>query len=295
VLRARDTLLVAGRPEKVQRLADLGTEVFEVLHWNDSLSTEQVTLTEVVLAPRSRAAGQTLKELRFRDKYGLSVVAIWRGGRPHRTDVGDMPLQFGDALLIHGPRKGLSVLRADPDFLVLTEPQAAPEPDAPPQTSKRWLAACIMALALAAAAFSLLPIAVAMMLGALAMLVTGCLTVDEAYRSVEWRVVFLIAGMLPVGVALTRSGAAAWLGELLVTALAGWGPLALAGGMLLLATLLAQLMSGQVAAVVLTPIAVAAAQQTGVDPRAMAMGRASSSGRGSTEGSRNVARSTLAA
>jgi di/tricarboxylate transporter len=110
-----------------------------------------------------------------------------------------------------------------------------------------------------------------MMLGALTMIVTGCLTMDEAYRAVEWRAIFLIAGMLPVGIALVESGAAAWLGQLLVASLSAWGPLALVGGMLLLTILLSQVMSGQVTAVVLTPVAVAAAQHVGANPRSVAM------------------------
>jgi di/tricarboxylate transporter len=265
IFDAEDTLLIEGRDERVQQLTGMGAEVLEATDWSDSLSTEQIVLLEVILAPRSNAASHTLKELRFREKYGLSVVALWRGGRPYRTDVGDMRLNFGDALLVHGPREAIAVLRTDPDFLVLAEPAV------PPRTRKGWLAAIIMALTLAAAAFNLLPIAVAMMLGALGMVVTGCLTMDEAYRSVEWPVIFLIAGMLPIGVALSRSGAAEWLGQLLVSALAGWGPLAVAGGILLLTTLLTQVMSGQVTAVVLTPIAVAAARQVEADPRAIAM------------------------
>jgi di/tricarboxylate transporter len=265
VLRAGDTLLVMGRSERVQQLTDLGTDVFEAVRWNDSMSAEQITLSEITLAPRGHAVDHTLKELNFREKYGLSVVAIWRGGRPYRTDVGDMPLQFGDALLVHGSRQGLALLRADSDFLVLAEPEV------PPRTRKGWFAALVLALALIAAASGLLPIAVAMMLGALVMVASGCLTADEAYRSVEWRAVFLIAGMLPVGIALAQSGTAEWLGDLFVSVLAGWGPLVLAGGMFILATVLAQVMSGQVTAVVLTPVAVAAAQRVGAEPRSMAM------------------------
>jgi di/tricarboxylate transporter len=265
VLKMGDTLLVTGRAERVQQLAEMGADVFEAVRWDDSLSTEQIALSEITLAPRSHAVGCTLKELGFREKYGLSVVAIWRGGRPYRTDVGDMPLQFGDALLVHGSRRGFSLLRVDSDFLVLAEPEI------PLRTRRGWIAALVMALVLIAVATGLLPIAVAMMLGALVMIALGCLTADEAYRSVEWRVVFLIAGMLPVGIALSQSGAAEWLGDLFVGALAGWGSLALAGGMFVLATVLAQVMSGQVTAVVLTPIAVAAARQVGTDPRSMAM------------------------
>lgn len=267
ILRAGDSLLVAGRSDRVQQLAELGAEILDAPTWNESLSTDQVALLEVILAPRSQAVGYTLKELHFREKYGLSTVALWRGGRPYRTDVGEMRLQFGDALLVHGPRESFSRLRADPDFLVLAQM------DDPPRTHKGGLAASIMGLTLIAAAFNL-PIALTMMVGALAMVVAGCLTMDEAYRGVEWRAVFLIAGMLPAGIALTRSGAVEWLSQRFVAALAGWGPLALAGGMYLLAMLLAQVMSGQVAAVVLAPVAIVVAQHVGADPRAIAMAAA---------------------
>ncbi len=265
ILKAEDTLLVAGRSERVQHLGDMGFEVHEAITWNNRLSTGQVILLEVILAPRSSAEGRTLKELHFREKYGLHVIALWRGGRPYRTDVGDMQLRFGDALLVHGPRTGVSMLRTDPDFLVLAEPEVAP------RTRKEWTAGIIMVLTLIAVAMNLLPIAVAMTMGVLAMVLTGCLTMDEAYRSVEWRAIFLIAGMLPAGIALSTSGTAEWLGQLLVTTVGDRGPLLLAGGILLLTTLLTQVMSAQVSAVVLTPIAVAAARQIGADPRAMAM------------------------
>jgi di/tricarboxylate transporter len=265
MLRAGDTLLVAGRTERVGKLAELGLEVLEALPTDNQLSTQAVTLVEVVLAPRSQAAGRTLRDLRFRERYGLGVVALWRGGRPYRTDVGDMALRFGDALLVHGPRDRVPVLRADPDFLVLTE---AGEP---PRPRKAWLAGAIMGLALGAAAFNLLPMSIALVAGALSMVVTACLTMDEAYRAVEWQAIFLLAGMLPLSIALSTSGAAQWLAEGLAQAAAGGGPLALAGGMLLLAAALTQVISGQATAVVLTPIAIAAAQHAEADPRPIAV------------------------
>jgi di/tricarboxylate transporter len=265
VLEVGDTLLVAGRPERVQKLNELGAKVLDVPTLDNGQHIDQIVLSEVVLAPRSDAAGHTLKDLRFREKYNLGVVAIWRGGRSYRTDVGDMRLQFGDALLVQGSHERLEVLRSDPDFLVLAGSEVSP------RTEKGRLAGAIMVLTLIVAATGLLPIAVAMMLGALAMIATGCLTMDEAYRAVEWRAIFLIAGMLPVGIALMRSGVAEWLGQLLVASLSAWGPLALVGGMLLLTILLSQVMSGQVTSVVLTPMAVAAAQHVGANPRSVAM------------------------
>ena len=265
VLTAGDTLLVAGQPDRVQELRSLKIEAVQTNNWNGSLFSEDTVLLEVSLAPRSNAADLTLKELHFREKYELSVVAIWRRGQTYRTDVGDVPLQFGDALLVHGPRERVSTLRTDPDFLVLAEP------DVPPRTGKGWLAAGIMAAALIVAALRILPISAATMLGALSMVVLGCLTMDEAYRAVEWRAIFLVAGMLAAGIALTSSGTADWLGQVMVTALADWGPLALVAGIFLLATVFSQLISGQATAVMLTPIAVAAAQQTGTNPHTLAM------------------------
>ena len=268
VLRPGDTLLVAGKPDRVRKLAGLGAEVLDAPSWNDDLSDGQVALLEVVVAPRSHAAGRTLKELHFREKYGLSVVALWRGGRSYRTDVGDIRLQFGDALLIHGARTRVAVLQGDPDFLVLGGPGI------PLRTQKGWVAVLITVLTLAAAASGLLPVAVAMMVGALCMVLTGCLAMDEAYRSVEWRAVFLLAGMLPVGIALDRSGASDWLGQVLVQTLAGAQPLVLVAVLFLLGTALTQVVSGQVAAVILAPVAVAAARQTGAEPRSVAMATA---------------------
>ncbi|HQJ11963.1 MAG TPA: SLC13 family permease [Anaerolineae bacterium] len=268
VVRAGDSLLVAGQPERVRQLTEMGGRLIHANAGTPGLATEEVTLLEVIPAPHGAAVGRTLKELRFREKYGLSVVALWRSGRPYRTDVGDMPLQFGDALLVHGLRERAALLHSDPDFIVLTEPEV------PPRARKGWLAVMIMTVTLLAAAFNLMPVAEAMMLGALGMILTGCLTMDEAYQAIEWRSIFLIAGMLPASIALTQSGATQWLGQLAVAALAKGGPMALAGGLFLLATALTQVLSGQVAAVVVTPVAIAAAQQIGADPRAVAMAAA---------------------
>lgn len=268
VIRPGDSLLVAGRPERVQQLVEMGGRLVQANSGAHGLDTERVSLLEVIPVPRGSAVGRTLKELHFREKYGLSVVALWRGGRPYRTDVGDMPLQFGDALLVYGPRERVALLHGDPDFLVLTEPEV------PPRARKGLLAVGIMALTLLVAAFNLLPIAEATMLGALGMVLVGCLTMDEAYRAIEWRSVFLIAGMLPTSIALMNSGATEWLGGLVVSAMAGWGPVALMGGFFLLAAALTQVLSGQVAAVVVAPVAIAAAQQAGADPRALAMATA---------------------
>ena len=227
-------------------------------------------MAEAVLAPRSTLLGHTLRTARFREKYGMNVLGIWRAGRPIRTNLGDLPLAFGDALLLQGPRNQMALLRTEPDLILLNAGEVEP----PPVTSrsKRWLAPAIMLAAVILAAFNT-PLVGEIMLGAaLLTVLTGILTMDQAYGAIEWRSVFLVAGMLPLGLAMTNSGAAALLSDKLITFLSPAGPLALLAGLLVLTILLTQAMHGAAVATVVAPIAIQTAQQTGLDPRALAMG-----------------------
>ena len=260
-----DIAVLAGRTERVDAFVGaFGAESVDKLPL-DSLCDSRVTLVEAVVPPRSQAEGKTLQDLRFRDRFRLSVVALWQGGRSRRTDVGQTQLHFGDGLLIYGPVTRLSLLQESGDFLVLTD---APVPI---RAGRDWVSAGILVVTLAVVAAKLVPVHLGMMIGAVAMLISGCLSMDEAYRSVEWRAVFVVAGMLSGGTALVKSGAAGWIGHYVVQTMVGMPPVVFVGGMLVLATVLSHLMSGQVTAVVLTPIAVVAARQLGADPRAIAM------------------------
>jgi di/tricarboxylate transporter len=265
-LQANDLLVVAGRMERVLKLAEMGARLESELTWHGDLASDEVGLVEVLVAPRSRAAGSTLSDLHFREKFGLTAVALWREGRSIRTDLGKLPLRFGDALLVHGPRHRVRVLQQEPDYIVLQQDDT---PNVHP--GKAGWAVGIMLVALILAAANVLPIAEAVMVGAVAMVLTGCLTMDEAYQSIEWRAIFIIAGMLPVSIAMNRTGAAEYMGQLLVSGLAPWGPVVLMAGIFVATTLLTQVMPGQVTAVVLAPIAISAAQKFGMNPYALAM------------------------
>jgi di/tricarboxylate transporter len=265
---AGDVLLLVGRKERVQQLIQRGDVVGEKMDARDiALISDDVSMVEITLAPRSRAVGQTLKDLRFREKFGANVIAVWNNGTPVRTDIAHIPLNYGDALLAQASNAALALLQSDPDFLVLRPPLV----DSPIRVEKFAAAILIFAASLLLSAFEILPIAEAMMLGAIAMVLIGCLTMDEAYRAVDWRAVFLIAGMLPVSIAMTHTGAADAIAQTLVSSLSRFGALPVAAGLLVVTMLLAQVMSGQVAAVVLAPIAISAAMALGSDPRAMAM------------------------
>lgn len=266
-LAAGDVLLAKGNPEDLYRLRALQElQVDEAEFGRQQLESEHVGMMEVVLSPHTTLAGRTLRDLHFRDKYGLHVLAIWRQGRAYRSQLRDMPLQFGDALLLYGPREKLMLLGSEPDFLVLT--QAAQEP---PRLDKAPLAALIMAGVLLPVILGWIPISIAAVSGAALMVLTGCLTMDEAYRFIEWRAVFLIAGMLPLGIAMEQTGTAQFVAEGVVSAVGRFGPLAMLAGLYILTTLATQVMPNAAVAVLLAPIALSTAADLGMSPFALMM------------------------
>ena len=267
--RKGDVVLLEGRVEDFRRRdVEPYLEILPPCDWRErDLESPAIALVETVLAPRSGLIGQTLRAAHFREKYGLNVLAIWRAGRPIRTGLTDLALQFGDALLLQGPRDRLPLLRSEPDLILLSDE----EEGATSVPGRGWLAVAIMALTLLLAAIGL-PLEVVMLGGALGMMLTRVLMMDQAYRAIDWRVVFLVAGMLPASIALMKTGAAALLANGLVTLLGPAGPLALLAGLFVLVTLLTQAINGAAVAAMLAPIAIQVSQAVGLDPRALAMG-----------------------
>jgi len=264
VIAAGDILLVLGREERVRQLEAQRTTIGRYGYHHPAGSDLSVHLTEVVIAPRSPAIGHTLKELRFRTKFGLTTVALWREGRSYRTDVGDFPLQAGDAVLMVGAPGRIALFAEEPGYIVLNGSQ----PTTPAPRKAIW-AVAITTLALLLSAVGLVSTAEAMLAGAVALVLTGCINMEEAYRAIEWRVVVLIAGMLPIGTALVATGLAARIGQAFTTTLASAGPLALIAGLYVFTIILTQLVGGQVTALIVGPIAVSAAVQLGVNPSAV--------------------------
>jgi di/tricarboxylate transporter len=267
-LAAGDLLLVKGRPDDLATLEGLQGLAFDeqAPPGLDELESEHVGLVETVLSPRTTLAGKTLRQIHFREKYGLSVLAIWRGGRAYRSNLRDMALRFGDALLLYGPRERLRMVDEEPDFSVLTE--AAQEP---PRLNKAPIALLIMAAILTPVILDLLPIAIAAVGGVVLMILTRCLTMEEAYQAIEWKAVFLIAGMLPLGIAMEQTGAARFLAEGVVGLVGGLGPLAVMAGLFLLAALASQVMPNPAVAVLLAPIALNTASDLGISPYPLMM------------------------
>ncbi len=230
------------------------------------LESQEVGFVEATLSPHTTLTGKTLRQLRFREKFDLTALAIWRGGKAIRTGLRDIRLQFGDALLLHGKRDKFSLLGTDPDFVVLTE--TAQEV---PRTEKTWVSIGIFSGMLISVVLGLLPIHIAAVIGSALVVMTGCLTMEEAYRFIEWKAVFLIAGMLPLGIALDKTGAARFIAEGVVSLLGPFGPLAIMGGMVGLTFLATCFVPTAALVVIMAPIALKTSADMGMAPHALMM------------------------
>lgn len=269
VLRRGDILLVEGVVDHLVWADTTGQlDIQPEISIDDKdLQSEAVGMAEVLLSPHSRLVGKTLTDIQFREKYHLTVLAILRDGRPRRTGLATLPLRFGDTLLVQGPRQHVRILQRETDFVVLGDIDEAPSIRA----RKAPLAAGLVLIMLIPVIAGWLPIAASALLAGLLMVLTGCQTMDEAYGSIEWNAVFLVAGTLPLGIAMENTGTAQFLAGLMVDAVGEMGPMALLAGFYIFTNLLTQFMSNAASTVLIAPIAIGVAQQVGGDPRALLM------------------------
>ncbi|MCP4428806.1 MAG: SLC13 family permease, partial [Chloroflexi bacterium] len=272
-LAAGDVLVVEGDPRDLaivrglQKLVVHPQPEIELEELTTGTVAGQVALADVILSPYTTLANKTLQALNFRERYGLNVLAIWRRGRAYRSNLAERPLRLGDALLLYGPRSKINLLGREPDFLVLHE-------DAQPELrlEKAPIAGAIMLGVILTVLLSWLPISITAVIGATIMVITGCLDMEEAYRFIEWKAVFLIAGMLPLGIAMDQTGTAAFLAAGMMNAIGGMGPYVVLGGLFVLAMLATLFMPNPVVAVLMAPIALNAAANLGVSPYPLMMG-----------------------
>jgi di/tricarboxylate transporter len=266
VLIAGDLLLVQGSSQDILKASnELTLETID--DWKfEELNQESQAMVEVTLSPTSQMQGRTLKQSDFRARYGLTVLAIQHHGESISANIADIPLDLGDALLIQGPAERIAQLRKDRDFLIL---------ETPPMESKRIkkapLAVLILVGVLVAVSTRVLPVSTAMLIGAVLMVLTGVLNMDEAYDAIQWKSVFLIAGMLPMGIAMQNSGTALFLAEKIVELVGNWGTEAVMMGIFLMTALTTEVMSNAAATVLVTPIAIDAARNLGANPQTFVM------------------------
>lgn len=263
-LEAEDILVLHGDVEKLMALADQYglTMKTDVTMRDQEISSDELKLIETVIPPRSSLVGRTLRDAGFFRRYGGVVLALQRRGRVLRERLGDIQLDGGDTLLVQGGREDVSRLMRSPDLIVtneLTELYLRKD---------RAVYALLLLLAVVVLAVTnAVPIFVAALIGAVGMVLSGCLRMEEAYRAIDWRVIFLLGGILPLGLALEETGAAAWLANATLGPFVRFGPVAVLAVIYIVTAILTETMSNNAAAILLAPIALSAATSINVDPR----------------------------
>ena len=263
-----DVLLVEGHRDEILKIKDTqGIDIEADVEVSDpELQSEKVGLVEAILLPRSPLIGRTLEGLDFRERYGIQVLGINRGGEPILEKISRMPLHTGDQLLIQGLRKHIALLNEENIVRVITELES----NRINLRQAYWMV-IIFASVMIISALNILPLTVAVLLGILASFLTGCITSEEAYRGVEWRALILIGCMLAVGSTMQVTGAAAYLANLVIQAVGTTQPIWLLSAFFLLTVVLTQPLSNQAAAALVVPIALQSAYQLDLNPRTFAI------------------------
>lgn len=267
-LMAGDKIIVRSSRDSLLRARDskkFAIEAESTLTDRD-VSGDELGINEVVLMPQSRMIGKSLKELDFHARHGIAVLALYRRGQAYPAQVENAYLRVGDVLLIQGSTEQLNRLAAEPDLWMLQSAKGTPL-----SARKGIYAFAVMVGAIVVASTELLPISVAFLLGAVALVLTGCSTMEEAYASIEWRLLVLIACMGAFGVAMQDTGTAAYLADIIADIASPFGIYPTLAAFALLTVILTQPMSNAAAALVVLPVAVSTANMLGVDPRPFAV------------------------
>jgi di/tricarboxylate transporter len=268
-------LVVHGREEDVKRLVEKeGLTLKPQLEtFADDLSDQEAGAVEAVVAPRSDLVGQTLKETDFEERFQVTPISIGRHSETYRSEIDQMPLRVGDVITLHGTWRRLRYLQTGRNLL-FTTPIEIEEI----QSEKALLAGLWLAVALIMVMVFKIQLSVCLMTGALGMVVTRVLTIDEAYRAVDWRTVFLLGGLIPLGMATEKTGTAAWIAKTVLGAIGTVSPVVLISVIGALATFFTLVISNVGATVLLVPLVVNMAVAAKADPRmaALAVGIATS-------------------
>lgn len=268
ILSVGDILLVRGNRENVLKIKDeRGVEIVaDVKFGNDfvaELSEGEEKIAEILILSNSRLIGSTLKDLRFRQRYNSTVLGIRRGEEVIRDRLGKVPLRFGDLLLVQAPKESFIGLQTTRELLVLEEKNLENL-----RQNKAWIALAIIFGVIMVAAFDWQPILVTSLIGVVLMVITGCLKPGEIYGAVRWDIIFLLAGLIPLGIAMENSGTSQWLGDKLVSVggnLSGYWVLTF---FYLITSFLTEILSNSAAVVLMIPIAVQVAQTLSLNPTA---------------------------
>ena len=269
VLQAGDILIVRSSREDLLKIRDeRGIEIlpdvqFQNENLTEAISSGEEKIAEVMILSNSRLIGSTLKDLRFRQRYNATVLAVRRGAETLKGRLGKIPLRFGDLLLVQGPKQSFLGLQTTRELLVLEEKDVENL-----RRDKAWIALTITLGVIVIAALNWAPILVTSLAGVILMVITGCLKPGEVYGSVRWDIIFLLAGLIPLGIAMDNSGTTAWMAKYLVGAggnLSGYWILLF---FYLITSFLTEILSNNAAVVLMIPVAVEVAKTLGLNPYA---------------------------
>ena len=267
-IRSGVDMVVYGQEKDVRRMAqEEGMELKEDLAlFKGELADHASGTVEAVVAPRSSLAGKTLNQVDLTERFQVTPLAVYRQGVVYRAELGDLPLRVGDAVLLHGTWKRLELLHAEGSLLFTTpldSDQLRPE--------KAMFAGIWLAVALIMVIVLKIQLSVCLMTGALGMIITRVLSIDEAYQAVDWRTVFLLGGLIPLGIATEKTGTAAWIAHTVLNAIGTVEPIVLLAVIGVLATVFTLVISNVGATVLLVPLVVNMALAAHTDPRMAAL------------------------
>lgn len=267
VLQTGDILIIRGGRECLLKIKDQrGIDILPDVQFGNQLLEKNLRsgeegIAEVLILSNSNLIGSTLKDLRFRQRYNATVLAIRRGQELVRERLGKVPLRFGDVLLVQGPKQSFLGLQTSRDLLVIEQRDVETL-----RQDKAGIAVAIGIGVVVVAAFNWFPILVSALLGVLLMVLTGCLKPGELYGAVRWDIIFLLAGLIPLGIAMDKSGTTQWLAENLIAlggGLSGYGILTF---FFVITSLITEILSNNASVVLLLPVAVEVAESLNINP-----------------------------
>lgn len=268
LLRAGDRLVVRSGMADMLGLREAGDVLFGggTVHAFEPISAQETVVMEGVVGPQSRSLGRRVADMNLRRLYGARILAVYRHREPLAANFDQVRLDVGDTVLIEGPPESMQVLFDRQELINISEPG-----ERPLRRGKAPIAIVAVLLVMVLAAFEVLPIAALSLIAATVVIAAGCLGSNEAYAAIRWNILLLIFGMLALGTAMEKTGAASLIVENFAALLEGFGPIVVLSAVYLLTSILTEVMSNNAAAILLTPIAVGLAHQLGVDPRPFAV------------------------
>ena len=264
-IEANDILLITGAVSD-SVITPLGLVDDSSNTVTTTLINDEEPLAEVMITPHSRMIGKNICEVDIRNRLGLNVLGIWRHSKPITVNFNRLTLQFGDALLVQGVADQIHSLHRDHDLMLLEE-----DPDTVFRPKKIGLALAITLVTLTFASMDIYPVALVIITGAVVLMLTGCMSITDAFQRIEWKPIFLIAGMWPLTIAIQKTGLAENAIQAVIPLLGSISPVWVVAAFLFFSMLLALFISGPVAPIVIIPVALQAAQSLGIDPHPIAM------------------------